>query len=139
VTGGITQDALDRLFTAALEAAVARMEKDGHFFPLVFEMRANGMIHNMAMLETAPVDGTADVLERLAAMLRSRANEGTIVASAIVLQGGGDRRMSVRLRAPDYAKDIAVPFDIERKGFVKRRRRLSLGEISGDTVANDVF
>lgn len=139
MTGGITQDALDRLFTAALEAAVARMEKDGHFFPLVFEMRANGMIHNMAMLETAPVDGTADVLERLAAMLRSRANEGTIVASAIVLQGGGDRRMSVRLRAPDYAKDIAVPFDIERKGFVKRRRRLSLGEISGDTVANDVF
>ncbi len=139
MTEGITQDALDRLFTAALEAAVARMEKDGHFFPLVFEMRANGMIHNMAMLETAPVDGTADVLERLAAMLRSRANEGTIVASAIVLQGGGDRRMSVRLRAPDYAKDIAVPFDIERKGFVKRRRRLSLGEISGDTVANDVF
>lgn len=139
MTGGITQDALDRLFTAALEAAVARMEKDGHFFPLVFEMRANGMIHNMAMLETAPVDGTADVLERLAAMLRSRANEGTIVASAIVLQGGGDRRMSVRLRAPDYAKDIAVPFDIERKGFVKRRRRLSLGEISGDTAANDVF
>lgn len=139
MTGGITQDALDRLFTAALEAAVARMEKDGHFFPLVFEMRANGMIHNMAMLETAPVDGSADVLERLAAMLRNRAREGTIVASAIVLQGGGDRRMSVRLRAPDYAKDIAVPFDIESKGFVKRRRRLSLGEISGDTVANDVF
>ena len=139
MTGGITQDALDRLFTAALEAAVARMEKDGHFFPLVFEMRANGTIHNMAMLETAPVDGSADVLERLAAMLRSRANEGTIVASAIVLQGGDDRRMSVRLRAPNYAKDIAVPFEIERKGFVKQRRRVSLGEISGDTVANDVF
>ena len=29
MTAGITQDALDRLFTAALEAAVARMEKDG--------------------------------------------------------------------------------------------------------------
>ena len=73
MTGGITQDALDRLFTAALEAAVARMEKDGHFFPLVFEMRANGMIHNMAMLETAPVDGSADVLERRAAGLHARA------------------------------------------------------------------
>ena len=139
MSAAIIQSALDRLFTAALEAAVARMEKDGHFFPLVFEMRANGIIHNVAMLETAPVDGSADVLERLTAMLRTRATEGTIVASAIVLQGGEDRRMSVRLRAPNYAKDIAVPFEIERKGFVKRRRRVSLGEISGDTVANDVF
>ena len=139
MTGGITQDALDRLFTAALEAAVARMEKDGHFFPLVFEMRANGRIHNMAMLETAPVDGSADVLERLTAMLRTRADEGTIAASAIVLQGSDNQRMSVRLRASNYAKDIAVPFEIERKGFVKRRRRVSLGDISGDTVPNDVF
>ncbi|WP_435199224.1 hypothetical protein [Qipengyuania sp. 902] len=139
MTAGITQDALDRLFTAALEAAVARMEKDGHFFPLVFEMRANGMIHNVAMLETAPVDGSADVLGRLTAMLRTRADEGTIVASAIVLQGGDDQRMSVRLRAQNYAKNIFVPFEIERKGFVKRRRRVSLGDISGDTVPNDVF
>ena len=139
MSAAIIQSALDRLFTAALEAAVARMEKDGHFFPLVFEMRANGIIHNVAMLETAPVDGSADVLERLTAMLRTRATEGTIVASAIVLQGGEDRRMSVRLRASNYAKDIAVPFEIECKGFVKRRRRVSLGEISGDTVANDVF
>ena len=72
-------------------------------------------------------------------MLRTRADEGTIVASAIVLQGGEDRRMSVRLRASNYAKDIAVPFEIERKGFVKRRRRVSLGDISGKTVPNDVF
>ena len=139
MTAGITQDALDRLFTAALEAAVARLEKDGHFFPLVFETRANGMIHNVAMLETAPVDGSADVLERLTAMLRTRADEGTIAASAIVLQGGEDRRMSVRLRAPDYAKDIAVLFEIQRKGFVKRRRRACLVDISGDNVPNDVF
>ena len=139
MTAGITQDALDRLFTAALEAAVARLEKDGHFFPLVFETRANGMIHNVAMLETAPVDGSADVLERLTAMLRTRADEGTIAASAIVLQGGEDRRMSVRLRAPDYAKDIAVLFEIQRKGFVKRRRRACIVDISGDNVPNDVF
>lgn len=135
----ITQDALDRLFTSAMEAAVARMEKDGHFFPLVFELRANGAIHNIAMLETGPVDGREDVLDRLTAMLRDRAKEGTIVASAIVRQGGDDRQLSVRLRAVNYSADITVPFTVTTKGLVRRRRRLSLGDSIARDVPNDVF
>ena len=46
MAGGIDQTRLDALFTAALEAAIARIEKDGTFFPLVFELRANGVIQN---------------------------------------------------------------------------------------------
>ena len=56
---GIDQARLDALFTAALEAAIARIEKDGTFFPLVFELRANGAIQNVAVLEA---NYAADVL-----------------------------------------------------------------------------
>ena len=47
----ISQDQLGRFFTAALEAAIGRIEKDGHFHPLVFELRANGSLQAAAVLE----------------------------------------------------------------------------------------
>ena len=57
MAGGIDQTRLDALFTAALEAAIARIEKDGTFFPLVFELRANGVIQNVAVLDTGATEG----------------------------------------------------------------------------------
>ena len=134
----ITQDQLDRLFTAALEAAIGRIEKDGHFHPLVFELRANGTIQAVAVLETGEIDSTIGLLERLARLLRPRAQDGTIAAAAIVrLREEGVAE--VRLRAPNYSADIDVLFTVDTTGLVKRKRRLSLGEFASRDVPNDVF
>ena len=135
----ITQDQLDRLFTAALEAAIGRIEKDGHFHPLVFELRPGGMIQAVAVLESSPIDPSRGPADRMGQLLRPRAEAGRIEAAAIVrLRRDGDVA-EVRLRAPNYSADIDVPFAIETSGLVKRKRQLVLGEFSARPVANDIF
>lgn len=135
----IRQDQLDQLFTAALEAAVGRMEKDGHFHPLVFELRDNGAIHNVAVLDTGTIDGRRDIIDRLFAILRPRVVEGIVQACAIALDRHDDAEMAVLLRAPNYSANIAVPYTEEGKGFLKLKRRLSLGEFAAREVANELF
>ena len=137
--GGIDQDQLDRLFTSALEAGIARIEKDGHFFPLVFELRANGIIHNVAVLDLAPINSSEGVLDRLADLLRPRAEQGKIKAAAIVQHSTQEHRFLVQLRAPNYSHDIAVPFDVAHEGLIKRRRRVSLGEFVAEPAENAIF
>ena len=137
--GGIDQDQLDRLFTAALEAGIARIEKDGHFFPLVFELRANGIIHNVAVLDLAPINSSEGVLDRLADLLRPRAEEGKIKAAAIVQHCAQEHRFLVQLRAPNYSNNIDVPFDVAQEGLIKRRRRVSLGEFASVPAENAIF
>ena len=83
MAAGIDQTRLDALFTAALEAAIARIEKDGTFFPLVFELRANGVIQNVAVLDTGATEGAQKVIDRLVQVLRPRAAGQTIQAAAI--------------------------------------------------------
>ncbi|MEZ5681593.1 MAG: hypothetical protein R3E14_09890 [Erythrobacter sp.] len=134
---GIGQNELDRLFTAALEAAVARLEKDGHFFPLMFELRRDGTIQAVAMLETGEVEG--DAISRMFDVLRQRADEDLIRAAAIASHVTDAARVEVRLRAPNYASDIAVPFAMETTGFFRRRRKLALGEFELRDVVNEVF
>lgn len=134
----ISQDQLDRLFTAALEAAIGRIEKDGYFHPLVFELRANGSIQAVAVLETGKVDNAKDPVERLATLLRSRARDGTIDAAAVAcLREEG--RVEVRLRACSYSVDIDALFTVGISGLVKRKRRLELSEILSRDVPNDIF
>ena len=135
----ISQDQLDALFTAALEAAVGRLEKDGHFHPLVFELRTNGAIQNVAVLETGKIDGERDVVERLFAILRGRILDGVVEACAIAREERHERRITVMLRAPNYSADVAVPFSEEGKGFLGLKRRLSLGEFTARMVPNELF
>ena len=137
--GAIDQGQLDQLFTASLEAAMARIEKDGHFFPLVFELRANGVIHNLAVLELAPINTNAGVLDRLAELLKSRADVGKIKAAAIVINRAEDQSFMVHVRAPNYSKDVAIPFEITYKGMIRRRRRVSLGEFAASEAPNAIF
>ena len=134
----ITQDQLDRLFTAALEAAIGRIEKDGHFHPLVFELRANGTVQAVAVLETGEIDNSRSPLDRLVSLLKPRAVDATIRAAAIVrLREEG--AIEVRMRAPNYSSDIDVLFTVETTGIVKRRRRVTMGEVAARDVPNDLF
>ena len=137
MTQGIGQDELDRLFTAALEAAVARLEKDGHFFPLMFELRRDGTIQAVAMLETGAFAG--DAVGRMFGVLRQRGEEGLIRGAAIACHLTTDDQVEVRVRAPNYASDIIVPFSIATSGLIRRRRKLTLGEFEARGAANEVF
>ncbi len=134
----ISQDQLDRLFTIALEAAIGRIEKDGHFHPLVFELRANGTIHAVAVLETGAGDDQRGPVDRLIDLLKPRARDGTILAAAIVRLREGELA-EVRLRARNYSADIDVPFALDTSGLVKRKRRLALGEFAAREVPNELF
>lgn len=135
----INQEQLDALFTAALEAAIGRIEKDGHFHPLVFELRENGVIQNVAVLETGAIDGRRDVIDRLFGILRERIGEGLVQACAIALDRHDDAEISVLMRAPNYSANIAVPYTEAGKGFLKLKRRLSLGEFTARDVPNELF
>ena len=134
---GIGQDELDQLFTSALEAAVARLEKDGHFFPLMFELRRDGTIQAVAMLETGAVAG--DAVSRMFDVLRQRAHDNLIRAVAIASHETGAKKVEIMLRAPNYASDITVPFAVETSGLIRRRRELTLGKFEARNVENEVF
>lgn len=137
MVGGIDQNELDRLFSAALEAAVARLEKDGHFFPLIFELRADGTVQAVAMLETGSVEG--DAVARMFDVLRQRAAHGLIRATAIACHVTGSSEVEVHLRAPNHASDILVPFAVTTRGLFRRRRELVLGEFTARDAKNEVF
>ena len=135
----INQDQIDRLFTAALEAAIGRVEKDGYFHPLVFELRPGGTIQAVAVLETGVTDTARGPADRMGQLLKSRAQDGRIEASAIVHMRQQERALEVRLRAPSYSADIGVPYKLETSGLVKRQRRVVLGTFSAELAENDVF
>ncbi len=131
---GIDQARLDALFTAALEAAIARIEKDGTFFPLVY-----GAIQNVAVLEIGAIEGAQGVLDRLADVIRPRAADGTIRAAAIVRHRTDAATIEVRLRAANYAADVLVPFEIASSGLLGHQRQLTLGSFTARPAANDLF
>lgn len=135
----IRQDQLDRLFTAALEAAIGRVEKDGYFHPLVFELRDNGAIQAIVLLETGEVDDERGPVERLFDLLRPRAQCGTIYGAAIALLHSSPAVLEVQVRAANYSSDIRVPFTMEATGVFKRKRRINLGEFSHRPARNNLF
>lgn len=134
---GIDQDELDRLFTAALEAAIARIEKDGHFAPLLFELRDSGAIQAVAVLDKTSHDSEEAVVEGFAVILRPRAAEGLIRAVAIALH----RRdaIEVRLRAAGYAADATAAYTLESTGLLRKRRALTLGAIAAAPATDTIF
>ncbi len=136
---GIDQDQLDALFTAALEAAVARIEKDGTFFPLLFELRVTGSIQNVAVLESGAIDGQQTVLDRFAEVLRSRIAEGLVAAAAIVVHRQTEDMVEVQLRAANYSANVFAPYGLETSGFLARKRQLSLGAFVVRPAPNEIF
>ena len=136
---GIDRTLLDRLFSVALQAGIARLERDGHFFPLLFELRPNGAVQNVAVLETGPIEGTRSVLDRFFELLRPRVAVGRVRAAAIVLHRAAGRTMEVRFRAPGRAVDVEMPFEIAKSGVLRRRRRLALGEFVVRPAENELF
>lgn len=144
---GIDQDQLDRLFTAALETAIALIEKNGEFFPILFELRPEGAIQAVAVLERSDRPGSQEVIDSFVEILRPRARAGELLASAIGLdtrlkateeRSAGDA-VCVRIRAAGYARDVFAPYTITKSGFLGRKRSIELGEIFATEAANEVL
>ncbi|MXO86471.1 hypothetical protein GRI38_10585 [Altererythrobacter aurantiacus] len=140
-------DRLNRLYEAAIEAATALLEKNGSFFPILFEMRPPGTITSVAVLDMRQTRPGADVVENYVELMRERAAAGMISASAIVVDlasaiSGGSTpvaAISVRLRALEHALDITVPYRMERSGIIKRKRIVALDTPRSQAVEIDVF
>lgn len=133
----ITQHELDRLFTAALETAIALIGKQGEFFPVLFELRADRTIHTLAVLDRAAPD---DPVAGYHAVLRPRAVDGTIIASAIAEEIAGEpRTIRIRLRAANFSNDILVPFELTSTGLLKRGRKVIPGDFTQQAAENEVF
>ena len=139
MTGGIDRSRLDALLRAALEAAVARIEKDGAFYPLVFELRHSAAIHHVAVLDSGAIDGQQSVIDRLTDLLRQRAAEGTISAAAIASHRPGEQAIEIQLRAADHASDRIVPYAVSRSGWLRRTRKLALGPAASRAADNRIF
>lgn len=139
MAGGISQNQLDALFTAALEAGVALIEKSGFFLPLLFELRSSGEIQAVAMLDKEASDEQDEELARLARVLATRASQGLIQAVAIAVNRPADSAIELRMRAPDYAANILAPYRIETSGLMKRKRRLVLDSFAGEPARNEIF
>lgn len=134
---GIDQDQLDRLFTAALDAAIARVEKDGHFAPLLFELRDGDTIQAVVVLDRESSDGEEELLARFEEILRPRAAEGAMRALAIALQRSD--AVEIRLRAANYAADITAPYTVHSSGFFRRKRAVELGEMRAAPATDTIF
>lgn len=139
---GITQNELDRLFTAALETAIALLEKQGDFFPVVFEMRRDRTIHTVAVLDRTNRSTTQDLMDGFHQALRPRAADGTIVASAIASDRKGwtgEEAICVALRAANYASDVHVAYRIDTSGILRKTREVELAGTRAVLAVNEVF
>lgn len=139
MAAGVDRSRLDALVAAALQTAVARIEKDGAFFPLVFELRPTGVIHNVAVLESAALDGRQTVVDRLIDLLRQRAADRTIRGAAIALHRPDRPAIEIQLRAQGEARDYIVPYTIARAGWLRQKRQLALHPAEHREGANQIF
>ena len=136
--GGDRSD-LNRLYRVSCDAAIGRIEKDGHFQPLVFELRESGAVQHVAVLDMGATNGTQSVLQRLLDLLRPRIAAGTTRAVAIVRLSRDDRTIETRLRAARYSADIIAPYGVSKSGVLRRKRIVTLGEATECPVPNDMF
>ena len=135
----VTHQTIERLIVAALEAAAGRLEKDGHFHPLVFELRSGGAIQSVAVLETASTRPDQDPIDHLVEVLRPRAAQGIIDALAIAWPDRAQRCIRLRVRARGLAQDVVVPFTMRAAGFMRHKRRVVLQRARTSSAANEVF
>lgn len=136
---GIDRATLDRLYSVAMEAAIARIEKDGTFQPLLFEVRPGGAVQAVAVLDPGSIAGHDAVLDRLCELLRQRAVEAAILGAAIAIHHREERRIEIRLRAPGHAADIATPYGLVTRGLLRRQRRVTMGRPRWRHVGNEIF
>ena len=142
-----SQDQLDELYSACLDMAAALLEKNGEFFPIAFELAADGQIRGIAVMEEDEQPPSQQVIDSLLYVLRERAASGAIMAAAMAVdirvrqdpEAVPRDAVQVRLRAADYARDVISPYTIATSGLFRKTRKLHLDTSYAQAAENDVF
>ena len=143
----VPREKLDLLYSAALEAAGALLEKNGEFFPILFELRPGGEITSVAVLDMRERPPSQDLIDNYVELMRGRASAGQIMGCAIALDtsfratAGEPKRdaVQVQVRAQGFARNILVPYVLTSSGFLRKKRQLTIEEPRAQAAANDVF
>ncbi len=142
-----SQDQLDDLYSACLDMAAALLEKNGEFYPIAFELTADGQIAAVAVMEEGENPPSQQVIDSLLYVLRERAASGAIAASAMAVDIRVRRNpddvptdaVQVRLRAADYARDVIAPYTIATSGLLRKKRKLHLDTPYAKAAENEIF
>ncbi|NVD46099.1 hypothetical protein [Qipengyuania atrilutea] len=143
----VAREKLDQLYSAALEAAAALLEKNGEFFPILFELRPGGEITSVAVLDMRERPPSQDLIDNYVELMRGRATAGQIAGCAIALDSSfrvsaGDPKrdaVQVRVRAQGFARNVLVPYVLKTTGIFRKKRQLTLDEPRAEAAVNDVF
>lgn len=143
----IDKDRLDDLFDHALSSAMALLEKNGEFFPLGASIGSDGQVGLLASYDGDDHPESQTVIDGLTSALRQQASEGAILASAIAFDarvrspetGEAVDAVITRIRAKDYARDIAVPYQLHTKGLFKKTRSIAQGQATASEGEQDIF
>jgi hypothetical protein len=138
----LEQHRLDELFTAALNAALDRLESEGVLNPLAYALGSDGNIYEASPGAGRKRPGGGAALKVLKSELRALASAGEIAASALARQhedGRGELAVAVHVRAPEGAFDMIVPYKLDVSGIIRRTRKAEPGEARAHEVRNDIF
>ncbi len=143
----VSKDDLDLLFSTALETSSALLERHGEFFPLLFELRAPGVVKSVAVLDRTDRPSSQTLIESYHDILRPRAETGQIIGTAIAAnvrsKKGGEEvegdAVQVQIRSEGYARDIFAPYTLETSGLLRKRRKLTLGDVYASDAENEIF
>ena len=138
---------LDELYGAVVDMACKLLEQNGEFIPIGAVLDHDGQVQFVAVDDGDDRPQSQAVIQSLTEVFRAQAAQGTIAASAIALDatvrspetGAGTDAIVTRIRAPGYTRDVATPYTIETKGFLRKTRTVSTGAASASEGDQDVF
>ena len=138
---------LDDFYGTMLDMACMLLEKHGEFIPIGAVLNNDGEIQLVAVDDGDDRPQSQTVIEGLTEVFRSQAAQGEIAASAIALDatvrspetGVATDAIVTRIRAPGYTRDVATPYTLETKGFLRKTRTVAIGTASASEGDQDVF
>ena len=141
------QGKLDELYSVMVEMAFALLEKNGEFFPIGAVVSLDSAIQHVATYDGDEHPESQMVIDQLTQLFCGQANEGAILASAIAFDarlrspetGEAVDAIMIRLRAKDYARDVAMPYELRTSGFIRKTREVEAGQASASEGRQDIF
>jgi hypothetical protein len=143
----VERNKLDELFDVAVSSAFALLEKNGEFFPLGASIAPDGTVGQLAVFDGDEHPESQTVINGLTQAFGQQAAEGAILASAISFDarvrspetGEAVDAIITRIRAKEYARDIAVPYTLRTKGLFKKVHTVEQGQATASEGQQDIF
>ena len=143
----LNQDQLDNLYSTCLDMAVDLLQKHGEFFPFACQLTRSGEIALVGVTGDDEQPPSQQVIDDLRVVLSAGAKSQAIASCAMAVDirirpdAHAEPRdaIQVRVRAPDYARDVNVLYDLHTSGIFKKTRRVDLDAPRASAAENDIF